>query len=99
MHCPWMYLKPGSKTLNPLDVDLSEEYQSLAARKKMERTSAFKQLQGYSKQLSVLSRKRVDLSFFELSKRYEVRPVAQNEKRCTSVGDTQDEAFIVAGLR
>ena len=93
-----MCLKPGKGFLSPLDVNLSEELQRLAARKKMERTAAFRQLQGYSKQLSVLTKGRVDLSFFELPQRYEIRAVAQHEKRCTVRGDTEDESFIVACL-
>lgn len=84
--------------LDPTDVDLDEELQRFSARKKLERVPAFRQLQGYSKQLSVLTNGRVDLSYFELGASYEVRPVGRNERRATAVGVAQDESFIVARL-
>ena len=96
MHCPAMYLKPGTGTVDPTDVDLEDDLQRFAARKKMDRVPAFRQLQGYSKQFSVLTNGRVDLSFFQLGDNYEVRPVRQNERRATIVGATQDESFIIA---
>ena len=90
-----MYIKSG-KAIDPTDVDLEEELQRFAARKKMERVPAFRQLQGYSQQLSVLTKGRVDLSYFELGSSYAVRPIGRNEKRATLEGATQNESFIVA---
>ena len=98
MHCPVMYLKQSKGFIDPLDVPLENDLQRLAARKKMERTPAFKQVQGYSKQLSVLTNGRVNLQFFELGRNYEVRPVGQDEKRATVLGASQDDCFIVAWL-
>ena len=93
-----MYLKPGKGSINPLEVSLEDGFQGLSARKKMDRVAAFRQLQGYSKQLSELTKGRVDLSFFELPESYEIRAVTQHERRCTITGDTEDESFIVACL-
>ena len=98
MHCPVMHLKQTKASIDPSDVPLEDELQRLAARKKLERTPAFKQVQGYSKQLSVLTKGRVNLQFFQLGRNYEVRPVGQNEKRATVTGASQDESFIVAWL-
>ena len=97
LHCPCMFLKPG-KCISPADVDLSGDLQQLAARKKHQRGAAFKQLQGYSKQLSVLTNGRVDLSFFQLGQGYALRPVSQHERRVTERGVTEDEGFMVAWL-
>ena len=93
-----MYLKPTKGSIDPQDVPLEDDLQRLAARKKMDRTPAFKQLQGYSKQLSVLTKGRVNLQYFELGRNYCVRPVGQNERRATVPGASQDESFIVAWL-
>ena len=93
-----MHLKPAKGCIDPLDVPLEDDLQRLAARKKMDRAPAFKQLQGYSKQLSVLTKGRVNLQYFQLGRNYEVRPVGQNERRATVPGASQDESFIVAWL-
>jgi len=34
MHCPAMYIKPGTGLVDPTDVDLDEDLQRFAARKK-----------------------------------------------------------------
>ena len=45
MQCPWQHLKPG-KLVTPLEVeDMDEKMCSKAARHKLERVSAFRQLQ------------------------------------------------------
>ena len=93
-----MHLKQNKGSIDPLDVPLEDDLQRLAAKKKLERTPAFKQVQGYSKQLSVLTKNRVNLQFFELGRNYEVRPVGQNERRATVPGASQDDCFIVAWL-
>ena len=98
MHCPVMHLKQNKGSIDPLDVPLEDDLQRLAAKKKLERTPAFKQVQGYSKQLSVLTKNRVNLQFFELGRNYEVRPVGQNERRATVPGASQDDCFIVTWL-
>ena len=57
MHCPWQYLVPG-KALTPLDFpDMDPELCRYAARHKLERVASFRQIQGYSNQLRVMSRK------------------------------------------
>ena len=102
MHCPWQLLVPG-KVITPHEVtDMSEHLQHCAARQKLERVAAFRQLQGYSNQLRVMTSGRdppgsepVTLASFKLPEEFCLRPVAQDERRGTMVGEQEDVSFIV----
>jgi hypothetical protein len=101
MHCPWQHLKPG-KVLTPLEVtDMDVDLCRYAARHKMERVASFRQLQGYSNQLRVMSSgpgsrgPPVTLATFKLPDSFHVRPVTANESRKTVQGADEDESFIV----
>ena len=89
MHCPWQHLKPG-KALMPLDLeDMDEELCRYAARHKLERVASFRQLQGYSNQLKVMTSRPgshdpfVTLTSFKLPNSFQVRPATANESRKT----------------
>ena len=55
MHCPWQHLLPG-KMLTPDEAHMDEREMAFAARQKLERVASYRQLQGYSNQLRVMSR-------------------------------------------
>ncbi len=77
---PWMHLVPG-KTVTPLEVDMLDIVEEARARSRLDRVASFRQLQGLSKQLSVLTDGRVTVDWFDLPSTCNVRPVAFNEKR------------------
>ncbi len=69
-----------------------------AARGKLERVAAWRQLQGYSNQLYSMtrySRPRVKLESFKRRGNFHVRPVTASEKRQTEHGEHQDVSYIV----
>ena len=97
MHMPWQHLLPG-KVLTPYDVPMDEELSSFAARRKLERVASYRQLQGYSQQLSAVTRfckPPVTLSTFKLATGFNIRPVGPNEGRCTVRGTDTDVSYIV----
>ena len=98
MHCPWQHLVPG-KILTPLDVkDMDQELRRYAASHKLERVASYRQLQGYSNQLRVLSScslPSVTLASFALPQSFMVRPVEENEGRKTVQEEDQNVSFIV----
>ena len=92
---PWQFLMPG-KEMTPLDIDMDELTERLAAENKLERVSAYRQLQGYSNQLSLLTAGAISLDDFDLPKECNVRPCLQDEVRVTTPGGlTTDTAFLV----
>ena len=96
MHCPWQHLKPG-KVLTSLDIDMDEDLRCWASKHKLERVASFRQLQGYSNQLKVMSSSDspVTLASFQLPDSFHVRPVKANEGRKTVQGDHEDVSFKV----
>jgi len=98
MHTPFQHILPG-KILTPLDVDMDVEMQQYAARHKLERVASWRQIQGYSNQLSVItekySRPPVTINYFKLPETFHIRPVRVREARKTVQGDVQDVSYIV----
>ena len=74
MHCPWQLLVPG-KVITPHEVtDMSEHLQHCAARQKLERVASFRQLQGYSNQLRVMTSGRDTLCGSALGQLHIITP-------------------------
>lgn len=97
MHCPWQFLVPG-KILTPLDIHMDEAMARYAARQKLERVASFRQLQGYSNQLRVMTRylnPPVTLISFKLPAGFHIRSVSASEGRKTVRGAHQDVSYIV----
>ena len=98
MRCPWQHLVPG-KVLTPLDVqNMDPELCRYAGRHKLDRVASYRQLQGYSNQLRVMSSCSIPpltLSSFKLPESFNVRPVKANERRKTVQGHDQDVSYIV----
>jgi len=100
MHCPWQLLIPG-KGLTPWDVvkgEMDEEFIRFASRNGLERVAAFKQLQGYSNQLRVMSaysNPSLTLYSFRLPQTFTLRPVNAMEGRKTLRLGDQDISYIV----
>lgn len=91
----WQHLLPG-KHLTPTELDMPEDIENYAAKKKLERVSSFRQLQGYSNQLRWL-RKDWNIDGFDLPDNCHVRAVAADEKRKAEVGAEQDTVYLVKG--
>ena len=101
MHCPWQHLKPG-KVLTPHEVeDMDPILAGYAARNKLERVAAFRQLQGYSNQMKLMTSDTESedppktLASLKLPDIFHVRPVKQTESRKTVRGAHEDVSFIV----
>ncbi len=97
MHTPFQSIVPG-KILTPLDADMDADMQRYAARHKLERISAWRQIQAYSNQLRALtskfSRPPVTIEFFKLPETFHIRAIRRNEARLTVRG-VQDVSYIV----
>ena len=97
MHAPFQIIVPG-KILTPLDVDMDNEMQQYAARHKLERVAAWRQIQGYSNQLRALtskySRPPVTIEYFKLPETFHKRAVRADEGRVTQRGPLQDVSYI-----
>ena len=100
MHMPWQDLIPG-KTLTPADADMDETELKYAAKHKLERVAAWRQLQGYSNQLRGVTSGRVNMKSFSMPEDSNVRALRPREKRVTANNPHQDVAYIVdaAGKR
>ena len=81
-----MELKPG-KHLLPEEAEMSSERQRKALEGKLERVAAMRQIQGISKQVYHLTKKRATLDDFKLPEGCNVRPVRQGEVRSIDVSD------------
>ena len=102
MHCPWQHLKPG-KVMTPHEVeDMDPILAGYAARNRLERVAAFRQLQGYCNQLRVMTSRPgsldpppMTLAKLKLPDSFHVMPVKANESRKTVRGAHEDVSFIV----
>ena len=97
MHCPWQHIVPG-KVMTPLDAYMDEALARYAAKQKLDRVASYRQIQGYSNQLRVMTRycqPRVTIKSFELPPGFNVRPIKGNEGRKTERGEHQDVSYIV----
>ncbi len=77
---------------------MDEQTIDFAARQKLTRVASYRQIQGYSKQLFLMTRNstpRVSVPSFALSEDFTVRPVAANEGRKTVTGANRDISYIV----
>ena len=78
----WQLLKPGKAVLTGEAV-LDTGMETLRQERKLDRVSAYRQLQGISNQIYHLSGGLHKIDTFQLPSDSNVRPVAQGEERCT----------------
>jgi hypothetical protein len=100
---PWQHILPG-KALMPSDAEMDADELKYAARRRLERVAAWRQMQGYSNQLRCVTRHSnppVTMASFPMPDNATVRPVNAGERRCVERGRHQDVAYIVdqAGVR
>ena len=90
---PFQELTPGKKLLQK-EADLDDELIALSAEDKLERVSSFRQLQGISHQISVMTKGRDHLSSFKAPEGTNVRPVGEGEQRCVQETALKTLSFI-----
>jgi hypothetical protein len=91
---PWQHLLPG-KELTDEDAAMDDTIATIAARNKLDRVASYRQLQGTSHQLVLLSGRTID--DFDLPETSNVRPTHQDESRIVvpdAAGD-RDTAYVV----
>ena len=76
-----------SKVVSPLDFDLADDVQALAAERKVERLAAYKFLAALSNQVSEITQGRQDLSSYFCAEAMQLSPPGQNQKRFLSRGN------------
>ena len=91
---PWQHLLPGSE-LTPDDAAMDDNLATIAARNKLERVASYRQLQGTSHQLHLLSGRTLD--DFDLPAAANVRPTDENESRIVvpDAASGRDISYIV----
>jgi len=85
---------PPGKHLTRMDHDMPHEVAVLAAKRKLERVAAFRQMQAISHQLHHLTQGSITLDHFVLPDNVNLRPVAPHEVRFVRKGDVQDAACV-----
>jgi hypothetical protein len=94
---PIQVIQPGSHvTLE--DQEMPMEIALLAAKRKLERVSAFRQIQALSHQIKLLTDGRLNIDSFKLDSAVHLQPVAPGEVRVVKPGEegmTTDTAVIV----
>ena len=97
-YLPIQRIQPGSH-VTMLDQEMPEEIAMLAAKRKLQRVSAFRQVQSLSHQISLLTQGRLNIDSFKLDGvGVHLQPVAPGEVRVVRPGDegmTTDAAVIV----
>ena len=89
----WQILKPGKEVLEG-EANMDGAMERFRQKSKLERVSAYRQIQGLSHQIFLLTKKRHKIDLFKLPKEAHVRPVEQGEIRCTSIDQAGCHAFI-----
>ena len=92
--CGVIQLLSPIKQLTLAEQDMPDEISRLASEKRQARVSAFKQLQGISNQLSLLTQGRHDLDSMTLPEDFCVRPLEENEVRYVEEHDGENYAYI-----
>jgi len=93
LYPPFQDIKPGSYVLRG-EANLDDNMMALALERKLERVSSFRQVQAVSHQVHQLSKGRENVDSFKLPPGCNVRPVRQNEVRCTASDATGNHAHI-----
>ena len=91
-------IQPGQH-VTMLDQDMPGEIAILAAKRKLERVSAFRQMQSLSHQISLLTKGRLTIDSFKLDDSVHLQPVAPGEirvVRCGGEGMTDIAVIIKA---
>lgn len=76
-----------SKVVSPLEFDLPDDVQALAAERKIERLSAYKFLAALSNQVSEITQGRQDLKSYFCAEAMHLSPPGPNQKRFVSKGN------------
>ena len=91
---PWQHLLPGTRmTLD--DAAMDSRIKQLAAEHKLQRVASFRQLQGISNQVSLLSGGSRSIADFVVPPHANVRPTEAHESRAVVHGLAQDTACLV----
>jgi len=91
---PWQHLHP-SKFLLPTEANMDEAIELLAANRKLERVSTYKQMQGLSNQISHLTSGKLTIDDFSMPPDSQVRALEPNEERRLIVRGEQRHALIL----
>jgi hypothetical protein len=77
---PWQELVPGKQVIKG-EMVLDNRAEFFRQQNKLERVNAYRQLQGLSHQIHLLSGKRLKLDSFQLPREANIRPIAAGEER------------------
>lgn len=83
MYLPFQELKPGRMVLSD-EAWLDSYMETFRKKQKLERVASYRQLQGISHQVDLVSNGRDDIDCFVLPPEAHVRAVGESEERCTS---------------
>ena len=91
----WQHLLPGKALCTPFDSDIPEDMEEYVAARKLERVAAYRQLQGISKQIHLLTKNKLSIASYTLPDGCHVRAVAADEQRHVVSEHGRDHVFFV----
>ena len=94
-YATWQHLLPGKALCTPFDSDIPEDMEEYVAARKLERVAAYRQLQGISKRIHLLTKNKLSIASYTLPDGCHVRAVAADEQRDVVSEHGRDHVFFV----